>query len=55
LFSTKENGTGLGLPICRNIVRAHEGEILVRSELGKGSTLSIHLPLTESQPSGARI
>ncbi len=37
-------GTGLGLAVVRNIVRAHGGEIDVASEVGKGTTFSVRLP-----------
>ena len=37
-------GTGLGLAICREIVEHHKGRIEVQSEVGKGSTFTIHLP-----------
>ncbi len=36
----RQNGTGLGLPICRELIRLHEGRIWVDSVLGEGSTFS---------------
>ncbi|MDH4121791.1 MAG: PAS domain S-box protein [Deltaproteobacteria bacterium] len=44
LGTAGELGTGLGLPLCKQIVHAHGGEILVQSELGRGSVFSILLP-----------
>jgi len=38
-------GTGLGLSISYNIIQKHQGEIKVNSEVGKGSTFSIFLPM----------
>ena len=43
-------GGGLGLAIVRQIVEAHEGEVRVESEIGKGSTFSLRLPLHVQQP-----
>lgn len=43
-FSTKRSGVGLGLAICKNIIKEHGGRIEVRSEIGKGTTFSIYLP-----------
>jgi signal transduction histidine kinase len=46
MFTTKEigQGTGLGLTICRAIIKEHGGEIEVKSTVGKGTTFSILLP-----------
>ena len=41
-------GTGLGLPIVKSIVEAHEGKIRVESEVDHGSTFSVYLPLMSS-------
>ncbi len=46
-FSTKLRGTGLGLPLAKGIVEEHGGQIEVSSALGKGTTVTIRLPLAE--------
>ncbi len=43
-YTTKENGTGLGLLIVRRIVRAHGGEIAIESTAGQGLNFIIRLP-----------
>lgn len=45
LFTTKSIGQGLGLPACKRIVDAHGGKITVESELGKGSTFRVAIPI----------
>ncbi len=45
-FTTKEQGTGLGLSISYGIIKAHGGDISLRSEVGVGSTFRITLPLS---------
>lgn len=50
-FTTKSGGMGLGLAIVENIVLGHGGRIGVQSEIGRGTTFTIDLPLTP--PAGA--
>jgi signal transduction histidine kinase len=44
----KETGTGLGLPLCHELIKRHEGVLNVQSEPGRGSTFSFTLPTPES-------
>jgi PAS domain S-box-containing protein len=45
LFTTKAKGMGFGLPICKRLIEAHGGKICVRSQIGKGSTFIITIPI----------
>ena len=44
-FTTKENGMGMGLAICRSIIDAHHGRLWAESPDGKGTTFSFTLPV----------
>jgi len=50
-FSTKEGGTGLGLAVASKIVEDHDGHIIIGSEPGRGTHVSIRIPL--GTPTGA--
>jgi len=45
----KEEGTGLGLSVVYGIVKAHEGVISVKSQIGKGTLFTIYFPVTDEQ------
>ena len=45
--STKPGGLGIGLYQCKQMIEAHQGTIQIRSEEGKGTEVTIELPLAE--------
>jgi len=47
-----QGGTGLGLTVCKEIVKAHKGKITAQSILGKGSTFAVVLPKLETPANG---
>ncbi|MEK6777214.1 MAG: ATP-binding protein [bacterium] len=46
-FTTKEQGTGLGLSVVSKIIENHQGKIFLSSEAGKGTRFTIHLPVAD--------
>ena len=45
--TTKQRGLGLGLYTCQQVIRMHDGNIRVYSELGRGTVFSLYLPVTD--------
>jgi signal transduction histidine kinase len=50
-FSTKKTGSGLGLSICQSIVSQMRGKMRIESEVGRGTTVRISLPLPQESNS----
>ena len=44
-YTTKKNGTGVGVALCKEIINAHEGTIEYDSKLNKGTKVLIKLPI----------
>jgi two-component system sensor histidine kinase FlrB len=49
-FTTKTTGTGLGLTVVKAVARAHQGELQLRSRLGRGTCALVFLPLFSGAP-----
>lgn len=49
-FSSKGDGNGLGLSITQRILEEHDGSLSFESELGKGTTFTVTIPLAETAP-----
>ena len=48
-FTTKSKGMGFGLPICKKFVESHNGDITVSSDIEKGTTFRIRLPIKQKE------
>lgn len=51
-YTTRQEGTGLGLAVVAAVVRAHEGEISLQSEPGEGSSFILRMPIIEQHQRG---
>ena len=49
-FSSKKSGSGLGLAICYSIIKKHDGQLMVDSEVNQGTTFTIYLPASKQPP-----
>lgn len=54
LFTSKAKGIGLGLAICKTFIEAHEGAIEAQSELGRGATFTVRLPILKQEEKEAK-
>lgn len=52
-FTTKPQGTGLGMALARSVIALHGGDLAVHSALGKGTRVTIRLPLAAPEGAGA--
>jgi len=50
LYSTKDTGTGLGLAVCRAIIRKHDGHIAIDTHRDVGTAFHVYLPIAQEEP-----
>jgi signal transduction histidine kinase len=55
LVTTKAKGMGMSLAICKRIVEAHDGKISAESAIGKGTTITITLPIKNPKKKNVEI
>jgi PAS domain S-box-containing protein len=48
LYTTKRNGTGLGLAVTHQVVKRHGGELFVESRVGRGATFHLFMPIAQT-------
>ncbi|MFQ5901204.1 MAG: nitrogen regulation protein NR(II), partial [Thermodesulfobacteriota bacterium] len=54
-YTNTAGGSGLGLPLAQNIIKGHSGLMEIKSEPGKGTKVSVLIPLTEGSTRNRRI
>jgi len=55
LFTTKAKGMGFGLAICKHFIEAHGGKIFLKSTLGKGTTITLTIPIEPKLEGGEKL
>ncbi len=51
-YTTKPDGTGLGLAITRKIIESHGGKLTVKSDVGRGTSVTVRLPMQDAANGG---
>ncbi len=54
-FTTKKEGIGLGLPVSKQIIEAHGGDVVMESRLNKGTKVTVKLPLLKKDLKETRV
>ena len=52
-FTTKPNGHGFGLLVCKRIIESHDGQICIESTVGEGTSVVIEFNICEKLPEPA--
>ena len=53
-YTTKGNGTGLGMAVVQAVIKGHKGNVEIQSEVGKGTVVSVHIPCIGLKENGVR-
>jgi signal transduction histidine kinase len=51
-FTTKPEGTGLGMALARSVITRHGGQLAINSEVGQGTRVIVRLPIDPAPPDG---
>jgi signal transduction histidine kinase len=53
-FTTKPEGTGLGMALARSVIARHGGQLAITSEVGQGTRVIVRLPIDPAPPDGGQ-